>query len=59
MRGSAQQFDICSQQFSLHYGFESETQARCMLQNAVGHVRNGGFYVGTIPHYARIVFVND
>ncbi|CEF65795.1 mRNA cap guanine-N7 methyltransferase [Strongyloides ratti] len=43
-------FDICSCQFSLHYAFESERKARQMLQNATENIKEGGYFIGTIPN---------
>uniref|UniRef100_A0A183DMD4 mRNA (guanine-N(7))-methyltransferase n=1 Tax=Gongylonema pulchrum TaxID=637853 RepID=A0A183DMD4_9BILA len=47
-------FDLCSCQFSLHYCFESEKQARRMIQNAVERLRPGGYFIGTLPDAERI-----
>lgn len=43
------QFDLVSCQFVLHYAFESQEQAKCMLSNAVSNLKPGGFFFGTIP----------
>uniref|UniRef100_A0A914W1V4 mRNA cap guanine-N(7) methyltransferase n=1 Tax=Plectus sambesii TaxID=2011161 RepID=A0A914W1V4_9BILA len=47
-------FDLCSCQFSLHYSFASEQQARRMLQNACESLKPGGYFIGTLPDAARI-----
>ena len=39
-------FDIVSCQFALHYSFESEAQAECMVRNAAECLRPGGFFIG-------------
>uniref|UniRef100_A0A0N4ZF10 mRNA cap guanine-N(7) methyltransferase n=1 Tax=Parastrongyloides trichosuri TaxID=131310 RepID=A0A0N4ZF10_PARTI len=43
-------FDLCNCQFSLHYAFESEQKARQMLQNATENLKEGGYFIGTIPN---------
>lgn len=48
-------FDMCSCQFSLHYCFESEKQARRMIQNAVERLKPGGYFIGTLPDAERIM----
>uniref|UniRef100_A0A0N5CEW7 mRNA cap guanine-N(7) methyltransferase n=1 Tax=Strongyloides papillosus TaxID=174720 RepID=A0A0N5CEW7_STREA len=48
-------FDICSCQFSLHYAFESEQKARQMLQNATENLKEGGYFIGTIPNANLLV----
>jgi len=40
-------FDITSCQFSIHYGFESEEQAKILLSNACENVKVGGYFLGT------------
>ncbi|VIO99571.1 Uncharacterized protein BM_BM2354 [Brugia malayi] len=49
-------FDMCSCQFSLHYCFESEKQARKMIQNAVERLKPGGYFIGTLPDAERIMY---
>uniref|UniRef100_A0A915Q2I9 mRNA cap guanine-N(7) methyltransferase n=1 Tax=Setaria digitata TaxID=48799 RepID=A0A915Q2I9_9BILA len=49
-------FDLCSCQFSLHYCFESEKQARRMIQNAVERLKPGGYFIGTLPDAERIMY---
>ncbi|KAL3986377.1 mRNA capping enzyme family protein [Acanthocheilonema viteae] len=49
-------FDVCSCQFSLHYCFESEKQARRMIQNAVERLKPGGYFIGTLPDAERIIY---
>jgi len=43
----AHPFDIVSCQFALHYAFESQSQAECMIKNAAECLRPGGFFIGT------------
>ncbi|KIY51113.1 guanine-N(7)-methyltransferase [Fistulina hepatica ATCC 64428] len=43
-------FDVVSMQFCMHYAFETETKARCMLQNVTQWLRPGGVFIGTIPN---------
>lgn len=50
------QFDMTSCQFSFHYSFESERQARQMIRNAVERLRSGGFFIGTLPDANRIMY---
>ena len=50
----AQQFDVVSMQFCMHYAFESVTKVRCMLQNATRWLRPGGVFVGTIPNAEQL-----
>uniref|UniRef100_A0A8R1TXK1 mRNA cap guanine-N(7) methyltransferase n=1 Tax=Onchocerca volvulus TaxID=6282 RepID=A0A8R1TXK1_ONCVO len=49
-------FDMCSCQFSLHYCFESEKQARRMIQNAVERLKPGGYFIGSLPDAERIMY---
>ncbi|CAG9538633.1 unnamed protein product [Cercopithifilaria johnstoni] len=49
-------FDMCSCQFSFHYCFESEKQARRMIQNAVERLKPGGYFIGTLPDAERIMY---
>jgi mRNA (guanine-N7-)-methyltransferase len=42
--------DIVSIQFSMHYAFESEAQARMLLSNVSRVLRKGGRFIGTIPN---------
>ncbi|VDD88039.1 unnamed protein product [Enterobius vermicularis] len=51
------QFDLTSCQFSFHYSFESERQARQMIRNAVEKLRSGGYFIGTLPDANRIMLV--
>ncbi|VDM37636.1 unnamed protein product [Toxocara canis] len=50
------EFDLCSCQFSFHYSFESERQARYMIRNAVERIRPGGYFIGTLPDAERIMY---
>lgn len=50
------EFDLCSCQFSFHYSFESEGQARSMIRNAVERIRPGGYFIGTLPDAERIMY---
>ncbi|KAL1741883.1 mRNA capping enzyme-domain-containing protein [Schizophyllum fasciatum] len=43
-------FDVVSMQFCMHYAFETEAKARCMLGNVSDYLRPGGVFVGTIPN---------
>ncbi|RKP10391.1 mRNA capping enzyme-domain-containing protein [Thamnocephalis sphaerospora] len=44
-----QRFDVVSQQFCLHYAFETEAKAKQMVSNVADHLRPGGFWIGTLP----------
>jgi mRNA (guanine-N7-)-methyltransferase len=46
----ARPFDVVSMQFCMHYAFESEDKARCMLDNVSRWLRPGGVFIGTIPN---------
>ncbi|RWS15783.1 mRNA cap guanine-N7 methyltransferase-like protein [Dinothrombium tinctorium] len=48
-------FDLVSVQFAFHYCFESFSQARCMLQNVADNLREGGYFITTIPDCFEIV----
>ncbi|PCH38474.1 guanine-N(7)-methyltransferase [Wolfiporia cocos MD-104 SS10] len=43
-------FDVVSMQFCMHYAFESEQKARCMLRNVAENLRPGGIFLGTVPN---------
>ncbi|KAK7043673.1 mRNA cap guanine-N7 methyltransferase [Paramarasmius palmivorus] len=43
-------FDAVSMQFCMHYAFETEEKARCMLDNVSRWLRPGGVFIGTIPN---------
>lgn len=43
-------FDVVSMQFCLHYGFETETKAKRMIENVARSLRVGGKFIGTIPN---------
>jgi mRNA (guanine-N7-)-methyltransferase len=43
-------FDVVSMMFCMHYAFESEEKARCMLQNVAGALKKGGRLIGCIPN---------
>ncbi|KAI5826034.1 hypothetical protein K523DRAFT_312160 [Schizophyllum commune Tattone D] len=43
-------FDVVSMQFCMHYAFETEAKARCMLDNVSRYLRQGGIFIGTIPN---------
>jgi mRNA (guanine-N7-)-methyltransferase len=48
-------FDVVSCQFALHYSFETEARARQGLQNISLALRDGGLFLGTLPHANWIV----
>ena len=48
-------FDISSCQFSIHYGFESETQAKTIMRNACEKVRVGGYFIGTTLNNRELI----
>jgi hypothetical protein len=52
-------FDITSCQFALHYSFESKEQAEMMIRNAAERLVQGGYFIGTIPNGAYIVYDHD
>lgn len=41
--------NLVSCQFAFHYCFESLPQAECMLRNASECLKEGGYFIGTIP----------
>ncbi|KYK54907.1 hypothetical protein DCS_06868 [Drechmeria coniospora] len=43
-------FDIVTMMFSMHYAFESESNARTMLRNVAGALKKGGRFIGCIPN---------
>lgn len=51
--------DVVSMQFCMHYAFESETKARCMLDNVSRYLRPGGVFIGTIPNAERLMCVSE
>lgn len=50
-------FDVVSMQFCMHYAFEDERKARCMLRNVSGWLREGGVVVGTVPNGELLLLV--
>ncbi|OCH95194.1 guanine-N(7)-methyltransferase, partial [Obba rivulosa] len=48
-------FDVVSMQFCMHYAFESEEKARCMLENVSTWLREGGIFIGTIPNAEQLL----
>ncbi|KAF5365635.1 hypothetical protein D9758_003128 [Tetrapyrgos nigripes] len=56
----SQPFDAVSMQFCMHYAFESESKARCMLDNVSRWLRDGGIFIGTIPNAEQLLeHLND
>ncbi|THU99396.1 guanine-N(7)-methyltransferase [Dendrothele bispora CBS 962.96] len=56
----SQSFDVVSMQFCMHYAFESESKARCMLGNVSRWLRGGGIFIGTIPNAEQLLdHLND
>ncbi|KZT74131.1 hypothetical protein DAEQUDRAFT_702380 [Daedalea quercina L-15889] len=51
----ARPFDAVSMQFCMHYAFESEKKARCMLRNVSENLRPGGTFIGTIPDAGQLL----
>ncbi|UMM12978.1 hypothetical protein L5515_001482 [Caenorhabditis briggsae] len=49
-------FDLVSCQFAMHYSFVDEDSARTFLKNAVGKLKLGGVFIGTLPDADRIVW---
>eukprot|EP01080_Neovahlkampfia_damariscottae_P010555 gene10555-3074_t len=45
----SEEFDCCSCQFALHYSFESEDQAKQLLENASNSLKQGGHFIVTTP----------
>ncbi len=48
-------FDLVSSQFAIHYCFETEERARRLFENATSCLRNGGFFIGTVPGACDLV----
>lgn len=48
-------FDVVSMQFCMHYAFETEEKARCMLRNVSRWLREGGIFLGTIPNASQLM----
>lgn len=46
---------LVSCQFAFHYCFESVRQAECMMRNAAECLREGGYFIGTIPNANEIM----
>lgn len=53
---SKEPFDLVSCQFAMHYSFVNEESARTFLRNAVGNLKPGGVFIGTLPDADRIVW---
>ncbi|VDL87623.1 unnamed protein product [Schistocephalus solidus] len=51
----SEKFDLVSCQFSLHYAFESYSQARSMLQNISSALNGNGFFIATLPNAYELV----
>lgn len=49
------ELNLVSCQFAFHYCFESLKQAECMIKNAAECLREGGFFIGTIPDANEIM----
>ncbi|PNW85804.1 hypothetical protein CHLRE_03g204752v5 [Chlamydomonas reinhardtii] len=47
-------YGVVACMFALHYFFVSEASLRCFLGNAAAQLRNGGFFLGTLPSGARV-----
>jgi mRNA (guanine-N7-)-methyltransferase len=43
-------FDVVAMMFCMHYAFESEEKARCMLLNVSASLKRGGKFIGVIPN---------
>jgi mRNA (guanine-N7-)-methyltransferase len=43
-------FDVVSMMFCMHYAFESEEKARCMLLNVAAALKRGGKLIGVVPN---------
>lgn len=56
-------FDVVTMQFCLHYGWDTEQNARTMLTNVAKWLRPGGTFIGTIPDeetlFARLEETQD
>lgn len=48
-------FDLVSCQFTFHYCFESQAQAKQMIQNISECLKPGGYFIGTTPDAYDIV----
>ena len=46
----ARPFDVVTMQFCMHYAFETQAKAECMIRNVTRHLRRGGIFVATIPN---------
>lgn len=47
--------DVVSCQFALHYFFDTYERAARTLQNAAARLKQGGYFIGTVPSAARIL----
>lgn len=54
-RDASVELNLVSCQFAFHYCFESFRQAECMLENAAECLREGGYFIGTIPNANEIM----
>ena len=52
--GTPQQFDIVSTQFAIHYFFNSRSRVEGFLRNVNSHLKNGGFFIGTVLDGASV-----
>lgn len=48
-------FDLVNCQFALHYAFSSEARVLTLLRNASDRLKNGGWFIGTVPNANWIV----
>lgn len=53
--GKERLFDVVSCQFALQYAFESQARAETAFHNISESLRIGGYFIGTIPDYEKIV----
>ncbi|XP_039445876.1 mRNA cap guanine-N7 methyltransferase [Culex pipiens pallens] len=54
-RDASVELNLVSCQFAFHYCFESLRQAEFMLKNAAECLREGGYFIGTIPDANEIM----
>ncbi|CAD6888775.1 unnamed protein product [Tilletia laevis] len=51
----APKFDNVTLQFCMHYGWESVSKARCLLENVARYLKPGGYFIGTIPDAGNLL----
>jgi len=48
-------FDVVTCMFAAHYFHASESAFKCFVENAAGALKEGGYFVGTVPDGKRVL----